>query len=63
MFPRQDVAFVPIANTTAELLAEYLSRRIAQRLAERGVTHLHGIEVEVEESPGLSGRCRTRLDL
>ena len=52
MFPREDCALLPIANTTAELLGRYIGQRLLEAL-RRG----HGYEprvlrVEVEESFG-----------
>jgi 6-pyruvoyltetrahydropterin/6-carboxytetrahydropterin synthase len=60
VFPEADVTFLPIANTTAELLAAYLCDRLAERLAEEGLRNVRTIEVEVEESSGMSGACSLR---
>ena len=62
LFPEQDVAMLPISNTTAELIASWIVDRLLDRLAVRGVVGVHQIEVEVEESFGLSAFCRRRLD-
>jgi len=51
-FPRQDVCVLPIANTTTELLAYYMARRIRAELPP--IPDVTGIEVEVEETPGQS---------
>ena len=49
-FPEGDVVTLPVANTTAELLAGYLWDEIRRRLeGPRGWSHL---TVEVEETPG-----------
>ena len=58
VFPRSNCALLPIGNTTAELIAEYLAQRIRADLAREGLAGLTAIEVEVEESPGQSGYYR-----
>ncbi|MCS7167172.1 MAG: 6-carboxytetrahydropterin synthase [Gemmatales bacterium] len=50
-FPREDCVLLPISNTTAELLAQYLARRIRERLAEQNYFP-EVLCVEVEEAPG-----------
>ena len=54
-FPRQDVVALPIENTTAELLAEYIAERVVTQLQANGHGNISGIEVDVEEMPGQSG--------
>lgn len=60
LFPRSDCALLPITNTTAEMLAEYLALNIRSRL-ER-FANLAAIEVEVEESVGQSAFYRAGLE-
>ncbi len=55
VFPLSNCALLPISNTTAEMIAEYLAHRIRGDLRAEGLTLLDTIEVEVEESPGQSG--------
>ena len=55
VFPSSDVAPLPIANTTAELLAEWLWGRAAEALEAGGHSNITFVEVEVEEMPGQSG--------
>ena len=60
LFPRDDCILLPIENTTAELLAAYVARRLADDL-----DRLHGyraavLRVEVEESVGQSATCELR---
>ncbi|HLS48119.1 MAG TPA: 6-carboxytetrahydropterin synthase [Gemmatimonadales bacterium] len=52
VFPKRDCAILPIANSTAERLAEYLAKQVRLQLVGQGVTHLTRLEIEVEESPG-----------
>jgi 6-pyruvoyltetrahydropterin/6-carboxytetrahydropterin synthase len=59
VFPQKDVVLLPIANTTAELLAGYILSRLAETLRERAPDlQLQSAEVEVDESFGQSGVCR-----
>lgn len=60
-FPQQDVVLVPIPNTTAEMLAQYLCGKARAWLADRGAANLAMIEIEVEESPGQSAVYREQL--
>lgn len=59
VFPARDCAILPIANSTAEKLAEYLAQQVRTELAALGVTHLTGVELEVEESPGQTATYRS----
>src|SRR5690606_1803459 len=54
-FPKSDVIALPIENTTAELLAEYLAERVVERLQAGGHDNIHRIEVEIQEMPGQAG--------
>lgn len=54
-FPASDVVALPIENTTAELLAEYIAGRVLERLGAGGHTNLTRIAVDVEEMPGQAG--------
>ena len=61
VFPRSDCALLPIQNSTAEMLAQYLALRLRDELAQEGHTHLTLLELEVEESFGQSASYRTSL--
>lgn len=52
VFPRADCVLLPIANTTAELLAKHLAGRLREAL--KGEHHFEpaAIRVEVEENDG-----------
>ncbi len=54
-FPAADVVPLPIENTTAELLAEWIAARVIATLKERGQTNITRLSVEVEEMPGQWG--------
>jgi 6-pyruvoyltetrahydropterin/6-carboxytetrahydropterin synthase len=53
--PAEDVVALPIENTTAELLAEWLAGRVAEALRVGGHANVRHITIEVEEMPGQSG--------
>ena len=55
VLPKSDVLPLPIDNTTAERLAEYIAGRLAADLRTRGASNLREIVVGVEEAPGQSG--------
>ncbi len=61
VFPAGDCALLPIQNSTAEMLAEYLAHGVRDALAADGYTHLTELELEVEESFGQSATYRTTL--
>ncbi len=50
-FPRGDVVELPIDNSTAERLAEYICSELCKALAAYDSAHLHTIMVGVEEAP------------
>jgi 6-pyruvoyltetrahydropterin/6-carboxytetrahydropterin synthase len=54
VLPQSDVAFLPVSNTTAEMIAEHLGRRLIEVLSASRVGSLTRIEVEVEETRGQS---------
>jgi 6-pyruvoyltetrahydropterin/6-carboxytetrahydropterin synthase len=61
VFPRSDCALLPIANTTAEMLAQYLGRAMHDQLMRDGYRHLTLLELEVEENYGQSATYRESL--
>jgi len=61
VFPRRDCALLPIPNTTAEMLAQYLGAQLRQELAAGGHTHLTSLELEVEENYGQAATYREVL--
>ena len=61
VFPLSNCAMIPITNTTAEMIAEYLANRLRNDLRMEGLTHLDTIEVEVEESVGQAGYYRLSM--
>jgi 6-pyruvoyltetrahydropterin/6-carboxytetrahydropterin synthase len=61
-FPRQECVLVPIANTTAELLADYIAGRLRQAMIARGFELPRILRVEIEESFGQSATIEWRRD-
>src|SRR2546421_7613985 len=58
LLPRNECAFLPIPNTTVEMLAPYLAGRLCRELAASAPVALRIVEVEVEESFGQSATYR-----
>lgn len=61
LFPREDVVLLPIPNTTAEMLARHLARRLREELAEMGATNISAITIGVEEAFGQTAWYREPL--
>jgi 6-pyruvoyltetrahydropterin/6-carboxytetrahydropterin synthase len=57
VFPRDECRLLPVANTTAELLAEYVARRLSDALRLQLGNELPLVRVELEEYPGRSVVC------
>ena len=53
-FPRDECAVLPVANTTSELLADYISARLRAAMARDGLPIPGRVRVEVEECFGQS---------
>ncbi len=51
VFPREDVLPLPIDNSTAERLAEYICASVRKELAAYEIGHLQTMTVGVEEAP------------
>lgn len=52
VFPREDCVLLPVANTTAERLAEWIGHELIDELSAKGENRLTGLRVEVEENFG-----------
>ena len=61
VFPRGDCVLLPVANTTAELLARHLALRLAETAASLTDRRLTSVRVEVDECNGQIAVCT--LDL
>jgi hypothetical protein len=56
-----DCALLPVPNTTVEMLAELLTRRLRAELEASGARGLTAIEMEIEENFGQSAIYRISL--
>jgi 6-pyruvoyltetrahydropterin/6-carboxytetrahydropterin synthase len=54
-FPTSDVVALPIDNSTAERIAEWVSGQLAAYLAAQGGKNLRRLTVGIEEMPGQTG--------
>ncbi len=54
-FPKEECVVLPVPNTTAELLAEYIGRRLLDAFAARELKPPRRLRVEVEENFGQWG--------
>jgi 6-pyruvoyltetrahydropterin/6-carboxytetrahydropterin synthase len=61
VFPKRDCALIPIPNSTAEMLAQYLGSQVREALAAGGYTHLTSLDLEVEENYGQSATYHEAL--
>lgn len=55
VFPKSDVAVLPIDNSTAERLAEWFSGRLLAYFDDHRATNIRKLTVGVEEMPGQAG--------
>jgi 6-pyruvoyltetrahydropterin/6-carboxytetrahydropterin synthase len=60
LFPRDDCVLLPVENTTAELLARYIGRRLLEDLRAKHHFEPEVIRVEVEENVGQSATWELR---
>jgi 6-pyruvoyltetrahydropterin/6-carboxytetrahydropterin synthase len=58
LLPRGDVILLPIANTSTELLAEYIARQIKRKVRQNFPAKIRYMEVAVEEARGQRGIFR-----
>ena len=57
VFPRGDCVLLPIRNTTAELLASYIGKRLLDDFEAQAGVRLNWINVGVDENFGQWGVC------
>jgi len=57
VFPRGDCVLLPVPNTTAELVARYLGRRLLDELEERTGVRPRHLRIGVDENRGQWGVC------
>jgi len=54
-FPEQDVVALPIENSTAELLAQWIAEQVIGALQAGQHTNIRWLAIDVEEMPGQAG--------
>jgi len=57
VFPRGDCILLPVPNTTTELLARYLGRRLLDELEKRTGSRPQRLRIEVDENYDQLGVC------
>ncbi|MBM4001424.1 MAG: 6-pyruvoyl tetrahydropterin synthase family protein [Planctomycetes bacterium] len=62
MFPRQDCVLLPVANTTAELLARHIGRRLRNAVDREPEADRWTLAVGVDENGGQWGWWNERRD-
>lgn len=60
VFPVEDCLILPIENTTAELLAQYIAEQLFQRLRAKSAFIPSELEIGVDENHGQWGICRLK---
>ena len=55
IFPREDCVILPVANTTAEQLAEWMGRQLLESLQSQGITNIEKLVIGVDENEGQWG--------
>lgn len=55
VFPKEDVAVLPIDNSTAERIAEWFAGGLLRYFDEAGATTITKLTVGIEEMPGQAG--------
>jgi 6-pyruvoyltetrahydropterin/6-carboxytetrahydropterin synthase len=62
LLPHENCLILPISNTTAELLAWYISEELIRQLQEaNALSNIETIEVSVEEADQQWGACKRRI--
>ncbi len=57
IFPRGDCVLLPVANTTAELLAHYIGRKLRDAVQAKTGQQIDRMQVAVDENGGQWGVC------
>ncbi|HBH54405.1 MAG TPA: 6-pyruvoyl tetrahydrobiopterin synthase [Planctomycetaceae bacterium] len=61
ILPREDCRLLPVANTTAELIADWFAGELLRRLPQADVARMSELQVEIEENFGQWAVCTRRL--
>ncbi|QDU01402.1 6-carboxy-5,6,7,8-tetrahydropterin synthase [Gimesia chilikensis] len=57
VFPREDCILLPIANTTAELIAHWIGQQLMTVIGSDAATQIESVQIEVEENFGQWAIC------
>jgi 6-pyruvoyltetrahydropterin/6-carboxytetrahydropterin synthase len=61
-FPRGDCVLLPVANTTTELLAQYVARRLANELSAKSGRRPERVRLEIDDCFGHVAVCEIDAD-
>ncbi len=61
VFPREDCVLLPVENTTAELIARWIGRRLGDVIRREAGAPVESIRVDVEENFGQWAICEIPL--
>jgi len=61
VFPEEDCVLLPIANTTAELLAKWIGEQLLNRLDAKAKSTVEKVIVSVDENHGQWASCELSL--
>lgn len=61
IFPREDCVLLPVANTTAELIARWIGERLRPTVENHDEANVSMIQIEVEENFGQWAICQIPL--
>lgn len=62
VFPRDECVLLPVANTTAELIAGWMAERLADAIRQRPGHRVRLLRVDVEENFGQWAQVELRLE-
>ncbi len=58
IFPSEDCVLLPIANTTAELMASFIAKELKRKTESRFGVKIEELEISVDENRGQWGVCK-----
>jgi 6-pyruvoyltetrahydropterin/6-carboxytetrahydropterin synthase len=61
VFPREDCILLPVENTTAELIARWIGRRLEDVIRQKAGAPVESIRVDIEENFGQWAICEMSL--
>lgn len=61
VFPKEDCVLLPVANTTAELIARWIGQRLKAELANARGHFVDTLRVDIEENFGQWGRWEGKI--